>query len=98
MVTAAIAAKPASAAFDARFDTEVDALLIMVLCVVLVVIYDLAVWVLTLGLLRYLFEAAGLLMPWLHAPLTGSIWGRAISCYQVLALGTGAFITAHRGA
>ncbi|MBN1455821.1 MAG: CDP-alcohol phosphatidyltransferase family protein [Methanomicrobia archaeon] len=75
-----------TSAFGARFDLEVDALLIMILCVVLVVHYDQAVWILAIGLLRYLFVGAGLLMTWLRAPLAGSIRGRAICCYQVLAL------------
>ena len=75
-----------ASAFGARFDMNVDALLIMVLCVVLVVHYDMAVWVLAIGLLRYLFEAAGLLWPWLHAPLTTSTRGRVIGSYQICAL------------
>jgi phosphatidylglycerophosphate synthase len=75
-----------TSAFGARFDMEVDALLIMVLCVLLVVHYHVAAWVLAIGLLRYLFVGAGLLWPWLHAPLRAGIRGRAIGSYQVLAL------------
>lgn len=75
-----------SSGFGARFDTEVDALMILVLCVVLVVQYGVGAWILAIGLLRYLFVAAGLLWPWLRAPLEGSIRGRAICSYQVLAL------------
>lgn len=75
-----------TSAFGARFDMEVDALLIMVLCLFLVVHHHAAAWVLVIGLLRYLFVGAGLLWPWLRAPLTTTIRGRAIGSYQVLAL------------
>ncbi|HDS46315.1 MAG TPA: CDP-alcohol phosphatidyltransferase family protein [Methanomicrobia archaeon] len=75
-----------TSAFGARFDMDVDALLIMVLCVVLVVHYDMAVWVLAIGLLRYFFEGAGLLRPWLRAPLTTSTRGRVIGSYQICTL------------
>jgi phosphatidylglycerophosphate synthase len=51
----------------ARFDMEVDAALILVLSVLLV--RPLGAWVLAAGLMRYAFGLAGLVLPWLTAPL-----------------------------
>ena len=59
--------------FGARFDVEVDALLIQALAI-LVWRYDKAgAWVLMSGLLRYLFVIAGWLLPWMSAPLAPTI-------------------------
>jgi phosphatidylglycerophosphate synthase len=54
----------------ARFDMEVDAFLILVLSVF--VAQSLGWWVLTIGLLRYVFWVAGKLAPWLRAALPAS--------------------------
>ena len=51
----------------ARFDMEADAFLILVLSVF--VAESLGGWVLVIGAMRYLFVAAGRLLPWLRAPL-----------------------------
>ena len=53
-----------STAFGARFDMEVDALLVMVLSVLAWQWNKAGGWVLLSGLLRYLFLAAGWLRPW----------------------------------
>ena len=52
--------------FGARFDMEVDAFLILLLCVQ--VSHALGLWVLAIGLMRYVFVAASWAMPWLTAP------------------------------
>ena len=58
-----------TSAFGARFDMEVDALLIQVLAI-LAWQYDKAgLWVVVSGLLRYGFVAAGWLWPWMRQPL-----------------------------
>lgn len=58
-----------SSEFGARFDMEVDALLILALAV-LAWQYDKAgVWVIASGLLRYGFVLGGWVLPWLAAPL-----------------------------
>ena len=73
-------------AFGARFDMEVDALLIMTLAV-LAWRYDKAgPWVLVSGLLRYLFVAAGWLWPWMRHPLPPSRRRQAICIVQGVAL------------
>src|SRR5262249_26678186 len=56
-----------TSAFGARFDMEVDAFLIMVLSVY--VARESGCWVLAMGLARYVFVAAGWVLPWLRGPL-----------------------------
>ncbi len=70
----------------ARFDMEVDAFLILVLCA-----YDARIvgwWVLSLGLLRYAFVAAAWLLPWMAVPLPPRYWRK------VVAAATGIVLTA----
>jgi phosphatidylglycerophosphate synthase len=75
-----------ASAFGARFDMEVDALLILALSV-LAWRYDKAGgWVVASGLLRYLFIAAGAIMPWLRAPLEPSRRRQTICVVQIAAL------------
>jgi phosphatidylglycerophosphate synthase len=59
-----------SSAFGARFDMEVDALLILVLAILAWRHGKAGPWVLLAGLWRYLFVAAGWVLPWMRAPLT----------------------------
>ncbi len=51
----------------ARFDMEVDAFLILVLSALLVPAHGR--WVLAIGLMRYAFVVAGVVLPWLRASL-----------------------------
>jgi phosphatidylglycerophosphate synthase len=72
--------------FGARFDMEIDALLIMALAI-LAWQYDKAgPWVIMSGLLRYLFVAAGWLLPWLRDPLPSSRLRQTICVIQVVGL------------
>ena len=52
--------------FGARFDMETDALLILVLALLAWQFGKAGVWVLSSGLLRYGFVAAGLALPWMR--------------------------------
>ncbi|HSE78784.1 MAG TPA: CDP-alcohol phosphatidyltransferase family protein [Alphaproteobacteria bacterium] len=72
--------------FGARFDMEVDAFLILVLCALLVRIDKLGAWILTAGALRYVFVAAGALLPALRAELPPSARRRAICAIQTATL------------
>lgn len=65
--------------FGARFDMEVDALLIMFLCIAVVLAERAGVWVLAIGAIRYAFAAAGWLWPWLQRKLPPSR-GRKYVC------------------
>src|SRR6185436_18519681 len=58
-----------SSTFGARFDMEVDALLIMALSMLAWTYGKAGVWVLASGLLRYLFVVAGWIWPWMERPL-----------------------------
>ena len=66
-----------TSAFGARFDMEVDAFLIMVLSVY--VARESGWWVLAMGLARYAFVAAGLVLPWLRGPLPPRQWARVVA-------------------
>jgi phosphatidylglycerophosphate synthase len=73
-------------AFGARFDMEVDALLIQVLAI-LAWRYDKAgAWVLLSGLMRYIFLDAGWLWRWLQRPLPPSLLRKAICAIQIAGL------------
>ena len=72
--------------FGARFDMEVDALLILALAILAWRHGKAGVWVLASGLLRYAFVAAGRIWRWLDRPLTATLRGRAICVVQIVAL------------
>jgi phosphatidylglycerophosphate synthase len=73
--------------FGARFDMEVDALLILALSGIAFGLGKVGPWVLGLGLMRYAFVLAGCLLPRLAAPLPPSRRRRAICGVQVAVLG-----------
>ncbi len=75
-----------TSAFGARFDLEVDALLILVLSILAWRSGKAGAWVLASGLTRYAFVAAGRLWPWLRAPLPGTRRGKAICIVQIVGL------------
>ena len=72
--------------FGARFDMELDALLILLLCAGLLRLESLGLWVLLIGAMRYLFIAASWLFPWLSQPLFASFRRKAVCVWQVVAL------------
>ncbi|PKG53738.1 MULTISPECIES: CDP-alcohol phosphatidyltransferase family protein [Vreelandella] len=72
--------------FGARFDMELDALLILLLCAGLLRLESLGLWVLMIGGMRYLFVAASWPFPWLAEPLFESFRRKAVCVWQVVAL------------
>jgi phosphatidylglycerophosphate synthase len=72
--------------FGARFDMEIDALLIMVLAVLAWQFGKAGIWVLGSGLLRYAFVVAGRALPALRQPLPPSRRRKIIAVAQVVAL------------
>jgi phosphatidylglycerophosphate synthase len=72
--------------FGARFDMETDALLIMVLAVLAWQFGKAGVWVLASGLLRYVFVAAGTVVPLLRGHLPPSQRRKIVAVVQVVAL------------
>ena len=72
--------------FGARFDMEIDALLIMALAILAWQHGKAGGWVLLSGLLRYAFVAAGWLAPWLARPLPPSRRRQAVCVVQIAGL------------
>src|SRR5262245_44224507 len=72
--------------FGARFDMEIDALLILALSVLAWRFGKAGVWVVLSGALRYAFVAAGARWTWLQAPLPPSRRRQAICVVQIAAL------------
>lgn len=73
--------------FGARFDMEVDALLILLLSLLAWTLGKAGPWVLLIGAMRYAFVAAGWLWPPLAAPLPPSFRRKAACVGQGLLLG-----------
>jgi phosphatidylglycerophosphate synthase len=71
-------------ALGAKLDGEVDAFLILVLS--LEVAPTAGAWVLLIGLARYLFLAAGWVLPWMRAPLPRRDWRKTVTASQGVAL------------
>jgi len=75
-----------ASAFGARFDVEVDALLILVLSLFVWRHDKAGAWVLWCGLMRYVFVAAGWLLPWMAGPLRPTLRGRSVAIGQFAGL------------
>ena len=80
--------------FGARFDGEVDAFLMLVLSVY--VADAVHGWVLAIGLARYVFAAAGWVLPWMRAQLPPRYWRKVVTAVQgiVLTMATAAVLPA----
>lgn len=75
-----------ASAFGARFDMELDAFFILVLCAMLVQLGKAGLWVLAIGAMRYLFVIAMHFVPWLSSPLPESFRRKLVCVVQVAAL------------
>jgi len=75
-----------ASAFGARFDMEIDALLIMVLAILAWRHGKAGGWVLLSGLLRYAFVVTGWLAPWVASPLPSSRRRQGICVVQIVTL------------
>ena len=64
----------------ARFDAEADAFLILILSVY--VARSAGAWVLAIGAARYVFLAAGWLLPWMRAQLPPRHWRKVVGATQ----------------
>ncbi len=73
-------------AFGARFDMEVDALLILVLSVAAALLEKAGLWVIWIGLMRYAFVAAGWMIPRLTGELFPSFRRKLVCVIQISAL------------
>jgi phosphatidylglycerophosphate synthase len=68
----------------ARFDMEVDALLILVLSCY--VARSVGTWVLAIGAARYAYVAAAALLPWLREPTPPRHWCKVVAAVQGIVL------------
>lgn len=76
-----------ASAYGARFDMETDAAFVLVLSILVWQHHKAGVWVLSCGLTRYAFVAAGQILPWLAEPLRATRRGRTVAILQLLGLG-----------
>ena len=74
-----------ASAFGARFDMELDAVLVFVLSVHVAGLLG-SSWVLLIGLARYLFVAAGAVLPWLRGELAPLFSGKVVAATQGVVL------------
>lgn len=72
--------------FGARFDMELDAALLLGLCVVILALEKAGSWVLALGAMRYVFLMAGSWWRWLSHPLPESFRRKTICVWQLVTL------------
>jgi len=75
-----------ASAFGARFDMEVDALLLLILALLVWQADRVGGWVVAIGLLRYGFVLAAQLVPRLRAPLPPSRRRKVVSAQQGVTL------------
>jgi phosphatidylglycerophosphate synthase len=73
-------------AFGARFDMEIDALLLLALSAVVWQSGKVGVWVLMIGAIRYLFVLAGVVLPAMQRPLPPSFRRKTVCVVQGVAL------------
>jgi phosphatidylglycerophosphate synthase len=72
--------------FGARFDMETDAFFMLVLSALVWRHHKAGAWVLGIGLMRYAFVAARLVLPWMARPLTPTRRGKTVAITQLVAL------------
>jgi phosphatidylglycerophosphate synthase len=68
----------------ARFDMEVDASLLLSLCVFAA--HEFGPWVLVIGLMRYGFVAAMWVLPWMRGTLPPRYWRKVVAAAQGIVL------------
>ena len=71
-------------AVGARFDMEVDSVLVLLLSVY--VARSLGIWVLAIGSARYLYWIAGRAVPWLRAQAPPRHWCKVVAVVQAIVL------------
>ncbi len=68
--------------FGARFDVEIDALLLMLLAIAAYALGKVGIWVVAIGATYYLFMGASRLVPWLRRDLPESMRRKAVCVLQ----------------
>jgi phosphatidylglycerophosphate synthase len=75
-------------AVGARFDMEIDSVLVLLLSVC--VARSLGGWVLAIGSVRYAYWVAGWALPWLRRPVRPRYWCKVVAAVQGIVLVTAA--------
>lgn len=70
--------------FGAQFDGEIDAFLMLVLSVYVAASFG--AWVLGIGAARYLFGAAGIVLPWMRRRLPPRYWRKVVTATSGIVL------------
>lgn len=76
-----------ASSFGARYDMEIDALLILLLSVLAWRHDKAGAWIVLAGAMRYLFVAAGYAWHWMNAQLPQSTRRKAVCVVQIVGLG-----------
>ena len=72
--------------FGARFDTETDAVFVLVMSGLVWQHGKAGAWVLIGGMLRYAFVAAGWVLPWMARPLRATNRGKTVNVFHLVGL------------
>jgi phosphatidylglycerophosphate synthase len=75
-----------ASAVGARFDMEVDSVLVLLLSVYAA--HSLGLWVLAIGSVRYVRLIAGWAIPWLRGPVPARFWCKVVAAVQAVVLVT----------
>jgi phosphatidylglycerophosphate synthase len=75
-----------ASAFGARIDMETDAVLVLVLSLLVWQHGKGGVWILAAGLMRYVFVAAGWVLPWMAGPLEPTFRAKAVAVGTLVGL------------
>ncbi|WP_176086110.1 CDP-alcohol phosphatidyltransferase family protein [Martelella sp. HB161492] len=75
-----------TSAFGARFDMEIDALMILTLSAAALLLGKTGFWVLLIGLMRYIFVIGQSIAPFMRRPLPPSFTRKLICVVQIAAL------------
>lgn len=75
-----------SSGFGARFDMEIDSVLALILMLIVVSSGKVGLWVILLGVMRYLFVMAMWIWPWIDRPTPPRYAGKVVCVVQISVL------------
>jgi len=75
-----------SSGFGARFDMEIDSILALILMLIVLLTGKVGLWVILLGVMRYLFVMAMWIWPWIDRPTPPRYSGKIVCVVQIAVL------------
>jgi len=75
-----------SSKFGARFDMEIDSVLALILMLIVLLTGKVGLWVILLGVMRYLFVVAMWIWPWIDRPTPPRYSGKIVCVVQISVL------------